>query len=337
MNTQDRSAPAASITHLATLPSEWQPVCHTILTDGSLAILATDVDFAGEHRRLHAAQNASMEIVPPSRIAELVATALGRIWIVASDGTWSDGPTFLLKTWLPAFQRFADGRWLIVDRASEEGHARSLSSEGAVIARFRLGVGVEHLAIDSDERIWVGYDDQSVLSNKWHVSGEENVEGDYAVVCFSDVGIPLFLPVWPKEGSGVVDPYAMSADGAGIWACPYMHAMEYFPLVRFTPGEPTCWWRNDLKGSVAIATDGDLAVLAGGYEPDRLALLALPGTGKGEQAPVLAIWSMPLPPRSPGSTWVSERPPLLVGRGDTIHLMQDQIWYRWRVRDLVPS
>ncbi|SDG01306.1 hypothetical protein SAMN05216557_10922 [Sphingomonas carotinifaciens] len=275
-----------------------------------------------------------MEIVQPSRLAELVAAGRGRIWIVASDGTCSQGPTFPLETWLPTFERFADGRWLIVNRVSREGHARLLSPAGDLIDRFHLGNGVEHLAIDSSERIWVGYDDESVPSNNWRVPGQQNAEGGDAVVCFSDGGSPLFLPIWPQEGYGVVDPYAMSVDGAGVWSCPYMYAVEYFPLVRFIPGEPTRWWRNDLKGSLAIATAGDHALLAGGYEHDRLALLSLPGTGAGEQAPVIATWSMPLPP---GGSWASERTTLLVGRGDTIHLVQDEIWYRWRVRDLIPT
>ncbi len=338
MSRVDRAAaPTAAMSCLADLPTEWQPVHQAILTDGSLAVLATDVDLAGEHQRSNVAWRAQVKLDPPSRLSELAAAGRARIWTTTPTSTWREGPIFALGSVYPKLDRFADGRWLVVDSLSREPNARVLSPEGIVLDRFRLGIGVEHLAIYKD-RIWVGWNDESVFSNgDLHVPGQEVAHSAHAVLCFSDNGKPLFFPAWPEHGGFVVDPYALNVDDTGAWCCPYMAALDYFPLIRLVPGEPARWWRNDLKGSVAIATDGDHVVLAGGYEPDRLALLSLPGTGSGEQAPVLATWSMPLPLRSPGSTWASERPTLLVGRGDTIHLVQDQIWYRWRVRDLVSS
>ena len=307
---------------------------HAILSDSALAIVATDGDLATEHRRTEAAWRARATPDPPSRVRELAAAGRARIWTMTAGGGWVEGPTFALETHLPRLDRFADGRWLVVDRMSGEANTRILSPEGTVLKRFSLGIGVEHLAID-DDRIWGGWDDQSVFPNgAWQAPGRHTFHPAHAVICFTEDGSPSFLPVWPEHGGYVVDPYAMSVDGVGAWSCPYMAALDHFPLVRFVPGEPTRWWRTDVKGSLAIATDGRHAVLAGGYERDRLALLSLPGTGAGEQAVVLATWSLPLPPPSPGGTWASERPTCLIGRGDTIHLVQDRIWYRWRVRDL---
>lgn len=338
MDLIDRAAaPVASMSCLAKLPPGWQPVRYAILADGSLAVLATDIDLAEEHQRINLAWRVQVALEPPSRLNELAAAGRARIWTMTAAGAWSEGPAFALETPFTRLDRFADGRWLVVNPWSRETNTRVLSPEGTVIDRFRLGLGVEHLAID-DDRIWVGWGDQSVFSyGDCQIPGQEVALSPHAVICFSDDGSPSFLPDWPEHGGFVVDPYALSVDSTGAWSCPYMAALDYFPLIRFVPGESTRWWHNDLKGSVAIATDGDRAVLAGGYEPDRLALLSLPGTGAGEHAPVIATWSMPLPPRAPGSTWASERPTLLVGRGDTIHLVQEQIWYRWRVRDLAPT
>lgn len=338
MNTADRAAAAvASMSCLAELPAGWQPVRYAILADGSLAVLATDVDLAGEHQRIDLAWRAQVTLEPPSRLRELAAAGRARIWSMTAAGAWSEGPTFLLETPSPMLDRFADGRWLVVDSWSRDINSRVLSPDGAVIDRFRLGIGVEHLAI-VDDRIWVGWDDQSVDSyGTCQIPGQEVALSPNAVLCFSDDGRPLFLPDWPEHGVWVQDPCALNADETGAWCCPYMVALEYFPLVRVVPGEATRWWHNDLTGSVAIAIDGDHAVLAGGYEMDRLALLSLPGTGTGEHAPVIATWSMPPPPPAPGDTGAPGRPPLLVGRGDTIHLVQDQIWYRWRVRDLASA
>lgn len=338
MNTVDRSAaPSASMSCLAELPPEWQPVQHAILADGSLAVLATDVDLAGEHRRIGVAWQAQTELNPPSRLHELAAAGRARICTMTSTGAWSEGPTFALETPYPKLDRFVDGRWLVVDPRSRETNTRVLSPEGAVLDRFRLGIGVEHLAIDGN-RIWVGWDDQSVFStDDLQVSGQEVAHFAHAVFCFADDGTPSFLPAWPEHGGCVIDPYALSVDGIGAWSCPYMAALDYFPLIRFVPGEPARWWRNDVNGSAALATQGDHVLLAGGWEADRLALLSLPGDGAGEQAALLGTWSLPLRRCPAGSPREWEHPSLLVGRGDTIHLVQDQVWYRWRVSDLARS
>ena len=56
------------------------------------------------------------------------------------------------------------------------------------------------------------------------------------------------------------DCYALNATDDGVWACPYTD----FPLVRFVPGEPVRWWRNEITGPQAIAIDDIKALLAGG-------------------------------------------------------------------------
>jgi hypothetical protein len=108
------------------------------------------------------------------------------------------------------------------------------------------------------------------------------------------------------------------------------------------PGEPARWWRTNVLGPKAIAVAGNHALLAGGYqkEANRLALVDLVENGVGEQAPVLAAWTLPIRPLPPSDNeWapVWHRPSLLTGRGDTLHLVDDSVWYRWRVSDLVPS
>ncbi len=270
---------------------------------------------------------------------ELASAGRARIWSITSTSAWLEGPTFPLETPHPMIDRFADGRWLVVDALSGQVNARVLSPDGAVRDRFRLGFGIDHLMIDDDDRIWVGWGDQSIFRNSdWRVPGQQNAKAADAVACFTDGGTPFFLPAWPDEGAAVVDPYALSVDGAGAWSCPYMHAIEDFPLVRFMPGESTRWWRHPLKGATAIARHGHHILLAGRYGEDanRLALLALDGEGHGDQATVVACWAMPFhrpPPEQPHS-W--NEPTLLAGRGDTIHLVQDRNWYRWRVPAFTP-
>lgn len=93
------------------------------------------------------------------------------------------------------------------------------------------------------------------------------------------------------------------------------------------------WWRNELVGAKAIAIDGNHILLAGGYGSDaaRLALIELDQRGSGEAAVPLATWQMPLRLAGP------ERPTLLTGRGDTLHLIDGDKWHRWRVDDAISA
>lgn len=339
MNAHAQSAAieTASMSHLPTPMSGWQPVSYTVLADGTLAVLATDVDLAGEHQRINAAFQASTPPDPPSRLVELCANGNAHIWITTPNGAWVAGPTFPLETPFPQFDRFGDGRWLVVaSRTREEPNARVLTSEGTLLYRVMLGDGIEHVAIDADDRIWVGWFDEGMFGNDdWRVPGQEWPPSSNGVACFADDGNLLPLPLWPTGAGIIADCYALNVTGAGAWVCPYTD----FPLVRFVPGEQSRWWRSDIAGPTAVAIDGDHAVLAGGYTKDanRLALVALIGNGEGEHASVLATWELPLrrlPPSENSGAPVWDHPNFLTGRGDTLHLVDDGVWYRWRVRDL---
>lgn len=328
-----------SAMHLLAPPQGWQPICYAVLADGTLAMLAADVDLAGEHLRIREALQASISPNPPSRLFELCATGNAQIWLATSAG-WTDGPAFQLETPFPKFDRFSDGRWLVVaSRSGGEADARVLVPDGVVLDRLTLGDGIEHVAIDAEDRVWVGWFDEGMFGNDdWRVPGHQWPPSSNGVACFTADGALLPLPVWPVEAGTIADCYALNVVGPGAWACPYTE----FPLVRFVPGKPARWWRTHIRGAKAIALDGNHALLAGGYqkEANRLALVDLVENGLGEQAPVIAAWTLPLRPPPPSDNeWapVWHRPSLLTGRGDTLHLIDDSVWYRWRVSDLVSS
>jgi hypothetical protein len=330
------TAPAALTVQLPDIPEGWQPLVHAILSDGALAALVTDVDIAGEHERIHAALQDSRAPDPPSRLTELSAAGKARVLIASSSG-WLEGPTWPLETPFPLLERFADGRWLVVAcRSRGEGNARILSPQGVILDRFNLGDGIEHVAVDTADKIWVGWFDEGMFGNRdWQVPGREWPPSSNGIACFDSNGSILLVPEWPADAGAIADCYALSVSKTGTWVCPYVE----FPLVLFSSGQRTRWWRNSLSGLRAIATAGDHAVVAGGYREhaNRLALLELDRDGQGADAVQLASWSLPL--RGLGTTAnerspVWDRPALLTGRGDTLHLVEDGRWYRWRVADL---
>jgi hypothetical protein len=335
MSARPAAPPSSSVSEISSLPVGWQPVSRAILADGTLAVLGADVDLDSEHRRIHAALLASVAPDPPSRIRELAASATARIWIAGPTG-WTGGPTFPLETPFPIIDRFGDGRWLVVGARTSVGpNARVLSADGTVLGRFMLGDGIEHVVIDQSNCIWVAWFDEGVFGNEdWRIPGQEWPPANNGVACFAEDGALLELPIWPDEMGSVADCYALNTIGDGSWSCPYLD----FPLVHCVPGKPIRWWRNGVTAPEAIAIDGSYVLLAGGYtgEANRLALVSLVGAGGGEHTQEIASWSLPMRPRTAANEWepVWEHPTLLVGRGDAIHLVDNDVWRVWRVADL---
>lgn len=331
-------APPASAQHvIAKLPTGWQPISHAILNDGTLAVIGSDVDLDSEHRRIRAALQASSALESPTQLRELAGSGTARIWTLAATG-WMEGPTFPLETPWPLIERFADGRWLVVGAGtSNETNARVLTSEGRLVSRLMFGDGIEYVAIDNSNRIWVAWFDEGVLGNEgWQVPGEEWPPSRNVVACFAEDGALLKEPAWPTDAGYALDCYALNVTGRGAWSCTYPD----FPLVHWLQDQPSRWWATCIDGPSAIAIDGSYALLAGGYTLDasRLALVSLSGRGRGEDAQVIACWSLPLRTRTQETEWASayEHPMLLAGRGDAIHLIDSDLWTIWRIADLAP-
>lgn len=320
---------------LSPIPNGWQALHHAILADGTLAVAVTDVDLASEWKRIFASDG---ELAPPSRIDRLAINGRACMLTWDADG-WRNGPTFSLETPHPLVDRFADGRWLVVGaRTRGELNARVLAPDGALLGRFMLGDGIEHIAVDNADRIWVGWFDEGMFSKEWSVPGFEWPPSSNGVACFTPDGSVVDVPSWPEEAGSIADCYALTPAGSGVWASPYTE----FPLVRFVPGKPTRWWRSKLAGTRAIAVDGAHALVAGGYGDDaaRLALIKLEEPGNGHEAVPLATWRMPLRwAPSSQNEWapVWEAPALLTGRGSSLHLVDHGRWHQWRVADAVSA
>ncbi len=325
----------STVVALPRLPAGWQLVTAAVLADGKLALLATDVDLAHEWRR-----------DPDGRVLgkprEVAARATARLWGFAGE-TLEEGPSFPLERPFLQIDRFDDGRWLaVVGRTENEPNARVLAPDGHLLACFMLGDGIEHAGVDRHDRIWVGWFDEGVFGNdEWRVPDEEWPPSHRGIGVFSADGDYQPLPAFPERAGIIADSYALNIADDGAWVCPYTD----FPLLHLQPGRPVRWWSNEMAGPMALAVSGGHLLLAGGYgaNADRLTLVTLEGDGNGEAARILAMWRLPLVPHRPQPgepppvaehhPW--EYPTLLDGRGDTIHMIQDGAWHRWRVSDAV--
>ena len=319
--------------HLPALPAGWHALHYNVLADGDLAVVVADVDFASEWARLSAADRLP---APPSRLLEMADAGTARVLLWA-DGKWADGPSFPLEFAYPLLDRFPDGRWLVVGaRTNKNSNARVISADGTILARFMLGDGIEHVAIDSEGNIWVGWFDEGIYGNgDWIVPGEEWPPSSRGLGCFDDGGAILALPEFPPNAGIIADCYALTAVDDGAWVCPYTD----FPIMRIQLNQLVSWWTNDLAGPNALAVDGRHILAAGGYGEmaNRLALLLLEDVEQGGRADRLAEWVLPLSrleaPANEGHVWA--HPTRLTASRDTIHLINDGVWYRWRVASLV--
>jgi hypothetical protein len=74
-----------------------------------------------------------------------------------------------------------------------------------------LGDGIEHVAIDAEDRVWVGWFDEGMFGNDgWRVPGQEWPPSSNGVACFATDGALLPLPVWPAEAGTIADCYALN-------------------------------------------------------------------------------------------------------------------------------
>ncbi len=329
-----------SAVHLPPLPAGWQIVTTAVLPDGSLGLLGANVDLAGAWARVQRQDTELLAADSPERPQRVAARGIARLW--RFDGTTlRDGPTVPLESPSLALAGFSDGRWLIAaTNGRDEPNGRLFAPDGTLLARLHLGDAIEYLGVDLVNRVWVGWFDEGFSCNMDRF--RENV-GHTAVVaaCFHADGAMLPVGPVPDDAGFLADVYAMTITKDGAWVCPYTE----FPLLHLRPGQPVRWWRNELSGVNAIATDGRHALLAGGYGDDaaRLALVELGSDGQGEEVSMLASWRLPLVERVPpehehashAKHLIWKRPALLVGCGDMLHLVDDGIWYVWQVGDAV--
>jgi hypothetical protein len=314
----------------------------TVLPDGSLGLLGTNVDLAGAWARAGRQVTEPLAVDSPERPQSVAAHGTARLW--RFDGsTLHDGPMVPLERPSLELAGFPDGRWMIADtNGGEEPNGRLYAPDGTLLARVHLGDAIEYLGVDLADRVWVGWFDEGLSSN-WDRFAENIDQTAVVAACFAADGEMLPVGPVPDAAGFLADVCAMTVTEDGAWVCPYTE----FPLLHLRAGQPVRWWRNKLLGINAIATDGRHALLTGGYRDDgaRIALVELGGDGRGEEVLMLASWRLPLVKRVPpkhelpsvAEHLIWDSPALVAGRGDMLHLVQDGIWYRWRIGDAVKA
>lgn len=314
--------PSQKVRIPACLPN-WFPVSYAITAEGNLARICAQVDvrrrWRDHYTRMSRGEPTDATIFPPGTQARADLF----------DGTaLLEGPTFVLETVFPKFDRRLDGRWIVTDSRCPVGelNARIINVDGTVARRICVGDGVLSLQYDQLGCIWVGYFDEGIFGGYgWGDRGMPAPIGAPGVNRFDEFGhvLPTYR-VADLPGPDISDCYAMNVTPNGVWLCPYVD----FPILRIGyDGTIKLWQNKDIFGASAIAVDADYVVLVGGYQDNknRGALLRL---GQ-DRATLESEFRLEI------EGTALDQMAFVTARNDTIHFVGDDAWYRVDVATIV--
>lgn len=213
----------------------------------------------------------------------------------------------------PQVARFADtGEILVVGsrctftEGVAEQNAYLYAPDGSLVRRGVIGDGIEHIQIDDDGNVWVGYFDEGVFGNLgW---GLRNVPiGAPGIVCFDrDFEVTWAMP--ESTDYAIADCYALTTDGSDVYACTYTD----FPILRIREGSVTAFSGLGSSTDAILVRDGKVAVLGTNVQHARSAHVV--NLNNGAREPLnLRIGDNPIA-KLPG----------VANRGDTALLIQDR-------------
>lgn len=197
--------------------------------------------------------------------------------------------------------------------------------DGAVVAEYTFGDGIESVLTTPSGSAWVGYFDEGVFGNYgWGGPGPEPL-GSCGLARFGpDADVAWRFPP-DAAASSIDDCYALNVTGETAWACYYSD----FPVVKVEDGEVTTW-RNDLAhGARSIIVDDYRVGLAGGNRPVRDRLVV--GELSDGDARAAGRYRLVLPDGQPLPDGVR-----MVGRGTDLHVFRGTDWYRLCLTDIPP-
>jgi hypothetical protein len=313
MTTAPETLPPGSAVALPRLPAPWTVSGYAALADGTLAVLGTDVNVSAPRGRRFDGT------APATNPFTLARRATGKLWTF--DGVkLIDGPTFSLASPTLLFDRFPDGRWLVARRIADvDSGERILSPEGSVLGSVYFGDGIGHMKIDDAGHIWIGWIDEGIFGNRgWRIGDDDRPPSGAGLACFGENGGLVRKADFAEPA--IADCYALNIIGSTAWACTYTG----FPIISLGIDHAR-FWSTTLAGTTAIAVAENRVLAAGGYgdEGNQLILLELGET----EAIVRSAWRLPFDPgrrRSADQFFID-------GRGPTLHLVVDGMWYRWSV------
>jgi len=281
-------------THVAGLPQSppgWYDTAYAITGTGLLAVLRSEIDVL--------AAWSSISGGAASPIPEKTCSRLSLF-----DGAEETAAIEFPCDGARHFDRLPNGNWAVAGYNPDGANLRIFAPNGRLVRQFDIGGPFDHVQTARDGGIWVGYRDEA-----WG-----------GTVKFNDAGAVLW------RGTRPFHCYALNVCREQTWTYGYTD----FSIIGIDLALHERSRRCSVKFADALAVDGDMAILAGGYlgDEDRIVLVKLEkGLGR-----IVAKLKLDV-----GPDGESGRPRLLMGREDAIHFSRRGDWYRLRVADVTRS
>lgn len=280
---------------LPATPAGWFEYRYSALSDGRLILVRARKDINAELRRWSGAMNDDL-------------------LVSIFDGDTETDTVTMPSGAHPVVDRMSDGRWIVADAGASgnERNGRIYAADGRKECEICLGDGIENLLCSPDGTIWVGYFDEGIFKGankdgRWPVSTG-------GIVQFDVTGTPLWsFNNQRRDSYWVSDSYAMTLSGAELWACFY----DEFPIARIC-NDQLKFWPNSVNGASAMAVGDNMVALGGGYNTDANCITIVKLEAKSSHK--FGALRFTLGDES--------RPRLLQGRGDTLHIVSNGLWYK---------
>jgi hypothetical protein len=166
----------------------------------------------------------------------------------------------------PLVQSLPNGEFLVVGARcawrpeGPERNALLVAVDGTIKHEGTLGDGIEHMLVDTNGEIWVGYFDEGIFGNfGWGNPGPEPL-GSRGIVRWS----VEFDKVWEYTAAHdyeLADCYALNVDTDRVWACPYTD----FPIIEIESDRATVRATRNVSGPRGLLVAGEHVALLGDY------------------------------------------------------------------------
>ena len=299
---------------LPATPAGWFDYGCSVLWNGTLALVRTDVNFLDRIR----GHNDGKKRRGRQELLKLWPCSLR---LSVFDGKTERHVTTVKVGGAPTVSMTPNGAWVIstCSRDPDVPEGLLVDQVGRTIRELQFGMGVNHLRGAGDGTIWAGYGDVGVYASE---DDGKSLVSKGGIVQFSQEGAPLWSLHDDNNSRVICDHcYALTIEGSQAWAYTY----SSWSIGSY--GSKRCGeWRNLISFADALAVHGEHVVLAGdfGDGPDRLVLLRL----MKNRVRVLRTWKLEPRPAGRENSYAQ-------GDGDTLHLVHSGSWRQIKVQELV--
>lgn len=230
---------------------------YTALLNGFLARLSCDFDL------VHWWRNGGLKTGLPAKMNYFIAICDGDKCETIASFQLGD-PIF------PIIDKFSNGDWLVVNTRCQnvgDKNAMRIAPDGTIISQFNLGDAIEHVQINKNDEIIIGFFDEGTNGNRgWDASGARADVAIAPIICCDGNGNPLWSVDKDMDKFYILDCYALNVGQSQAYA----YYDPDYNIIALGPSGITEYWQSYIAGGKMLAFNDDYFVVACSYDDPNL-------------------------------------------------------------------